>query len=110
MFARLIAAIRRAVAFGGPADGSPAAIHDEHDAQDEIDFQSLDPASQAGAGAAPMLCPVTRQELRRTDRIYQCRACRMSYSEAGWEFLRDVDHGKCCACGMRKTVVLLKQS
>ena len=42
MFVRLIAAIRRAVALGGPADRSREAVQDVYDAQDEIEFQSLD--------------------------------------------------------------------
>jgi hypothetical protein len=70
----------------------------------DVDFRSLDPASQGVATDAPLLCPVTRRELRPGDPIYQCRACRTSYSLAGWQFLRDVDRGRCCACGQQKTV------
>ena len=108
MFGRLIGAIRRAVGHGTTADRSRTQAQVDPEELKDIEFRSLDPASPATGGAASLLCPVTRQELKPTARIYQCRACHTSYSEAGWEFLRDVDRGRCCACGMRKTVAPLE--
>ena len=69
---------------------------------EEIVFRPLDPVSSANP--SPCLCPVTRQTLKQGDRIFQCRVCQMAYSEAGWDFLREVDHGRCCGCSARKSI------
>lgn len=71
----------------------------------EIDFRSLDPGIVSdGSSGSALICPVTRLELKPNDVVYQCRACLTSYSKAGWEFMRDVNRGRCCACGLSKTV------
>ncbi len=104
MFERLMTAIRRALSLETPEQSHPIRINIDPEALKEIEFRSLDPASEPVGGAQPLLCPVTRQELKQPERIFQCRACSTCYSEAGWAFLRDVDRGKCCACGTRKSV------
>ena len=76
---------------------------EEPDPMRDIDFRPIDPDSPASKDDR-FLCPVTRQELHPRDRIYQCKACHTAYSEAGWDFLRQTNRGKCCACGLRKTV------
>jgi hypothetical protein len=73
----------------------------------EIQFYPLDPAASSAGGATTLLCPVTRQELKPGMLLLQCRACRTSYSEEGWRFLKAVDRGRCCTCGQRKTVTPL---
>ena len=65
-------------------------------------FARLDPVSSDDP--SPCLCPVTRQTLKQGDRIFQCRVCQMAYSEAGWDFLRQVDHGRCCGCSAKKSI------
>ena len=104
MFNRLKAALATAVGRKEPetSQESPNSMSAADLA--EIDFRSLDPGSLSEAGAEPLRCPVTRQELRRADKLFQCRVCRTTYSASGWQFLRDVDRGRCCACRSRKTV------
>ncbi len=70
----------------------------------EIDFRSLDPAASRKDGSATLVCPVTRLELSPDRQVFQCRACRTSYSAEGWDFLRGVDRGRCCACGQQNTI------
>jgi hypothetical protein len=104
MFDRLKAAIATAVGRGETETSpeTPTSIP----AADlvEVDFRSLDPGSLSEAGTEPLRCPVTRQELMRADKLFQCRVCRTTYSAPGWRFLQDVDRGRCCACRSRKTV------
>ncbi len=57
-----------------------------------------------------VVCPVTRQPLVAGQPFYQCIQCGMAYSDAGWEFLRKADKGRCCGCERRKTVQLVKPS
>jgi len=80
------------------------------DALRDIDFQPLEPTSSVGVDGKRLLCPVTRQELAPGAPIFQCQACRIAYSEAGWRFLRRVDRGRCCGCGLRKTVLPLPRN
>jgi len=53
-----------------------------------------------------MLCPITRLPLRSGQKMYQCLHCGQFYSPEGWEFLRKMDRGRCCACRQRKTIAL----
>jgi hypothetical protein len=104
MFGRLKAAI------GAAADQQETPLQGiEPEGLGDIDFRSLDPGVQPAGAEGALLCPVTRKELRAGDAVYQCRACRTSYSEAGWRFLRDVDRGRCCACRRQRTVFPLAQ-
>jgi hypothetical protein len=78
----------------------------------EIAFQALEPVSlqesQESTAPTNCFCPVTRQQLKWGTKIYQCRACKMSYSVEGWEFLQQVDGGRCCGCRSKKTVFPLR--
>ncbi|HLJ54696.1 MAG TPA: hypothetical protein VKT77_06615 [Chthonomonadaceae bacterium] len=103
MIARITAALKRA--FGSDQQSSPAGEWQEDPEKwAEVDFEPIGPAAAADGAAERLLCPVTRQELHPRDRIFRCRVCHTCYSEAGWEFLRTADRGKCCACGSRKSV------
>ena len=107
MFRKLIAAltgIRQGLHGTGRTIIPPA--EEEMDALRDIEFTPMSPETSS-AGGDRLLCPVTRRELRPGDRIYWCRACQTAFSAAGWDFLKQVDRGKCCGCGMRNTVFLL---
>jgi hypothetical protein len=84
---------------------------------EEIVFTTLDPVASpadvsrqgdAVPGSRPgeesCVCPVTRQSLRRGQKIYQCRQCKIAYSPEGWEFLRKMERGRCCGCKGKDTV------
>ncbi len=86
---------------GKGLENVPAPGTFEPDSLRDIEFRTVNPDSAAGDH---ILCPVTRRELRSGDKIYQCRACRTAYSALGWDFLKRGDGGRCCACGLRKTV------
>jgi len=107
MFERLMAAIRRAVSLGGPQHERRAPVQFDPEEPEAVEFRTLGPEARTAADGQPLLCPVTRQELKPPARIFQCQACSTCYSEAGWAFLCKVDRGRCCACGTRKSVVAL---
>jgi len=50
------------------------------------------------------ICPVTRQRLQGGSQIFMCNQCGTSYSPEGWEFLQEVDKGKCCNCHAPSTI------
>lgn len=64
----------------------------------------------AASVAKAVVCPVTRQPLVAGQPFYQCLQCGMAYSDAGWEFLRKTNKGRCCGCESRKTVQIVKPS
>jgi hypothetical protein len=59
---------------------------------------------QPGPGDRAALCPITRQTLDTDRTIYRCERCQLSYSEEGWQFLREMDHGRCCGCQARNSI------
>ncbi len=59
---------------------------------------------QPGPADLAPLCPITRQTLDGDRAIYRCERCQISYSEEGWQFLRDMDHGRCCGCQSRNSI------
>lgn len=95
-----------------PRGSNTRKIHIAEEEDREIEFHTISPLS-AGRNEtlAPHMrmsvCPITRQALKPGQIIYECRACRMTYSEEGWEFQRQVDKGRCCGCRNRKTVFQL---
>ena len=50
------------------------------------------------------VCPVTRQTLQTGTQIFLCNQCGTAYSSEGWEFLVEVDRGKCCNCHNQNSV------
>lgn len=50
------------------------------------------------------VCPVTRQSLIPGSQIYMCQNCGTAYSPEGWEFLQEVDKGRCCNCRAENTI------
>jgi hypothetical protein len=44
------------------------------------------------------LCPITRLPLDADRVIYRCERCQLSFSEEGWQFLKEMDRGRCCGC------------
>jgi hypothetical protein len=105
MLDRLKAAIANMLERYRAGDSKPVLSQEpEPDALRDIKFETVDPSLAVSAEEERLLCPVTRRELRQGDRIYRCRACHTAYSEAGWDFLKQVDRGRCCGCRMRKTV------
>jgi hypothetical protein len=50
------------------------------------------------------VCPVTRQSLKAGTQIFLCSQCGTAYSPEGWEFLVEVDRGKCCNCHNQNSV------
>lgn len=102
-------AVRRGMArlHRAPRPAQPASLPSE---TGEVQFRSLDPVTpmrQQADAASLCVCPVTRQPLIPGNRVYQCHACKLSYSQAGWDFLRQVDKGRCCGCRSRKTILPL---
>ena len=104
MIKRVLAAISKAL--GGAAEGaSPRPVPNvDHEQSADIDFRPISAGELTSTPLETSLCPVTRKSLGPGDRVYQCRMCHTSYSVAGWEFLRDVDHSRCCACGQKNSV------
>lgn len=73
----------------------------------DVEFNPIEPGATCQGVTDPLLCPVTRQQIDRANIVFQCSECRTSYSKSGWEFLRDVNRGRCCACSARGTIQLL---
>lgn len=65
----------------------------------------LIPRSAPGDQAA--LCPVTRQTLDEGRMIYRCVRCHLSFSAEGWQFLKEMDRGRCCGCQGRNCIHLV---
>lgn len=105
MFNRIVQRITRSLGPLRPQSAETLTKIQEVTPNPEIDFNPLDPVS--GVNSDSCQCPVTRQTLKQGDRIFQCRACLMAYSEEGWDFLRQENKGCCCGCGSKKTIVLL---
>lgn len=71
----------------------------------EIDFRSLNPPQAAALGTdTALICPVTRQSLEKGGLLYLCQDCNTAYSAEGWDFLREMDKGRCCNCRSIGTV------
>jgi hypothetical protein len=105
MLDRLKAAIANVLGrLRGGGSGTSPTRQPEPDAQQDIKFEPINPKVAVSAEEDRLLCPVTRRQLRPGDRIFQCRACRTAYSKEGWDFLKQVDRGRCCGCANRKTV------
>ena len=66
---------------------------------------NLVPQSSPGEQAA--VCPITRLPLDSGRMIYRCERCQLSYTEEGWQFLKEKDRGRCCGCRARNCIHLL---
>ncbi len=79
------------------------AIPCEHVAALLLQLSSTTAAASESLLTMPLLCPVTREQIR--GEVYICTKCQMCYSAAGWEFLHKMDRGRCCGCHNRNTIV-----
>ncbi len=83
----------------------------EHDADSEILFEPIDPSSSSNAmDAADFTCPVSRLPINSQKGFYQCMQCGTAYSIEGWEFLKEMAEGECCACRSKNTVRIVTPS
>ena len=62
------------------------------------------PTAETTRDPATCVCPVTRQKLLAGSQIFICQNCGTSYSPEGWEFLQEVDRGRCCNCHTAGTI------
>lgn len=81
----------------------------EQDAHSEIEFVPIDPSSpHLDSDVNDFVCPVTRQIIDPLQGYYQCGQCGTAYSLEGWEFLKDMAEGECCACRTQNTIRFVK--
>lgn len=50
------------------------------------------------------VCPITRIPLVSSGVIYRCENCRLAFSREGWQFLKEMDRGRCCGCHNRNCI------
>ena len=62
------------------------------------------PTAEIPRDPVACVCPVTRQKLQAGSQIFICHQCGTSYSPEGWEFLQEVDKGRCCNCHTAGTI------
>lgn len=66
--------------------------------------QRSTPTAETPPEPVTCVCPVTRQKLQAGSQIFMCQQCGTAYSPEGWEFLQDVDKGRCCNCHAPETI------
>lgn len=62
------------------------------------------PSAEFPRDPVACVCPVTRQTLQAGSQIFMCQQCGTAYSPEGWEFLQEVDKGRCCNCHAPGTI------
>jgi hypothetical protein len=62
---------------------------------------------QLSPGESADLCPITRLPLDASRVIFRCQRCQLSFSEEGWQFLKEMDRGRCCGCQGRNCICAL---